>query len=95
MLTLEGIRELCRTPSGFEIKFESGKYVLEPETYKIMAQRANLCVELLDCVDILKKALIKERFWAMWRCGGTNSVEQTTDLVEKQLSKELPDHEIF
>jgi hypothetical protein len=59
MLNLEEIKQLCRTPSGHEIEYKDGKYILDPNTYKIMSMRVNYCdvlvMELEAARAVIKK----------------------------------------
>jgi hypothetical protein len=64
MLNLEEIKQLCRTPSGHEIEYpplavKDGKYILAPETYNILAKRANYCNALVMELEAAR-AVIKK-----------------------------------
>ncbi|MFA5378929.1 MAG: hypothetical protein WC455_24460 [Dehalococcoidia bacterium] len=42
-------------------------------------------------IEKLQAALIKERFWKIWREGKHTSVREATELAEKQLRVEMPE----
>jgi len=66
-IELQAAEELCRTPSGYEIEFKDGKYILDPDTYSILAERANLVTPLLEHIKNLNEDLKKER-WCHAAC---------------------------
>ncbi|MCK9571649.1 hypothetical protein M0R72_22050 [Candidatus Pacearchaeota archaeon] len=46
---------------------------------------------LLDHIDSLQSALIKECFWNIWREGKHDDVAKVTELAKKQLRAEMPE----
>lgn len=47
--------------------------------------------KLLEQIKKLQAALIKERFWTIWRKGKHADVNAATELAKKQLRAEIPD----
>lgn len=73
-----------------KLKKLSGNDV-EERLVDIIANLVEHVAEHAGQIATLKAALVKDRFWRIWKGGECASVEKATAKAEHQLAREMPD----
>jgi hypothetical protein len=61
------------------------------EYFKIEDELIELVPKFVEEIDSLKRALLKERFWSLWKLNESDDVSKITEQARHQLKRELPE----